>query len=466
MSGRRVAGMGQLGVRLALAFVAVALAAITVNAVIAAEILGGDFNRLVRQQEHQLAGAVALTSAAAYGNMGWAHADLESVYSLAHRAGAVVRIRDAAGRIVGSSSHFASLPSSRADTVPVIADGTKVGQATTRFDTKAAAAMVRAFEARRWHSRLLAGGIAALIALVVSVAVALPITRPLELMLEAVRARGAGRRFVRIDKPRGVGVIRELLSAYNQMSHALDERDRLQRNLIADVAHELRTPVAVLQASHEAMIDGVTEPTPENLESLREEVLRLARAVDDLQRLASAESAALQLRLVSCDMSAIVAEAAENLHETFAVAGVRFEQRLTRTMVRCDAARMREIVTNLLTNALKFTPRGGRVLLESGPVDGNRVAKVRVSDTGIGIPADELPHVTERFFRGARSPEMADGSGIGLTIVDELVQAHSGKLTIASEPGAGTQVTIMLPEADSAESRRLPLLRLVTGHGS
>ena len=172
MSGRRVAGMGQLGVRLALAFVAVALAAITVNAVIAAEILGGDFNRLVRQQEHQLASAVALTSAAAYGNMGWPHADLESVYSLAHTAGAVVRIRDAAGRIVGSSPHFASLPSSRADTVPVIADGTKVGQATTRFDTKAAAAMVRAFEARRWHSRLLAGGIAALIALVVSVAVA------------------------------------------------------------------------------------------------------------------------------------------------------------------------------------------------------------------------------------------------------------------------------------------------------
>ena len=466
MSSRRVAGIGQLGVRLALAFVAVALAAIAVNALISAEILGGDFDRLVRQQERQLSGALALSSAAAYGHMGWAHADLDSVFALADGAGAGVRVRDAAGRVVGSSPHFASLPASRARTLPVVEDGKTVGHVTTRFDAKAAAVMVRQFEARRWHTRLIAGGIAAAIALVVSVAVALPITRPLERMIEAVRARGAGRRFVQVENPRGVGVIRELLAEYNQMSHALDERDRLQRNLVADVAHELRTPVAVLQASHEAMIDGVTEPTPENLESLREEVLRLARMVDDLQRLASAESAALQLKLIRCDMSAIVAEAAGNLHETFAAGGVRLEQRLTRAMVRCDAARMREMVSNLLTNALKFTLQGGRVLLECGPVDGTRVARLRVSDTGVGIPADELPHVTERFYRGARSPAMADGSGIGLTIVSELVQAHSGELTIASEPGIGTQVTIMLPEADSAESRRLPLLRLVTGHGS
>jgi len=466
MTGRRVAGIGQLGARLALAFVAVALAAIVVNALLSAEIVGGDFSRLVKEQEQGLAGAAALASAAAYGDMGWKYADLDSVYALADRADAAIQVRNAAGRIVGASPHFASVPRWHARNMPIIVKGAKVGQVTTRFDPTAASEMVQDQEVSRWHSRLIAGGLAALIALVVSVAVALPITRPLELMLEAVRARGAGRRFIRIEKPRGVGVIRELLAAYNEMSCALDERDRLQRNLVADVAHELRTPVAVLQASHEAMIDGVTEPTPENLESLREEVLRLARMVDDLQRLASAESAAVQLRLVPCDMSAIVAEAADGLHETFAVAGVRFEQRLTRAMVRCDGTRMREMVINLLTNALKFTPRGGRVLIECGPTDGTRATKLRVSDTGIGIPADELPHVTERFFRGARSLEMADGSGIGLTIVDELVQAHCGELTIASEPGAGTQVTIRLPEADSAESRRLPLLRLVTGHGS
>ncbi len=466
MRNRRIAGIGQLGARLALAFVAVALAAIVVNAAISAQILGADIGRVVEQQENSLASAAALTSGAAFQRIGWARADLDPVYRLVARAGAAVQVRDMAGRVVGSSPEFAGFPPAHARTRPVLVAGQPVGSVTTRFGSKAVGEIVRDFEARRWRSRLVAAGVAALIALVVSLAVARAITGPLEMMLEAVRARGAGRRFVRITRVRGVGVVRELLESFNQTSRALDEQDRLQRNLVADVAHELRTPVAVLQASHEAMLDGVTDPTPESLESLREEVLRLARMVDDLQRLAAAESAALQLKQVPNDLSAVAAQAAGKLRDTFAVAGVRLEQKLAQVRVRCDTVRMREVVSNLLTNALKFTPAGGRVVLEAGPVDGTGQARVRVSDTGIGIPPDELPHVTERFFRGARSPEMAAGSGIGLTIVAELVHAHSGALEITSEPGRGTQVTITLPEVDAAEPRRLPLLRLPTGQSS
>jgi signal transduction histidine kinase len=458
---RRVAVIGQLGGRLALAFVAVALAAIAVNALIFAAIFGSDVGSDVAHQEKSLTGAAALTAGAAYRGDGWAHAELAPVFAFANFAGTAVQVRDDSGRLIGSSRRFAAFSSEHARTQPVIVRGRRVGRVAVRFSSRAIGVMVRGFGARTWHSRLIAAGIAALIALVVSLVVARAITRPLEQVVAAVRARGAGRRFVRIDRVRGVGVLRELLESFNQASRALDEHDRLQRNLVADVAHELRTPVAVLQASHEAMIDGVTEPTPENLESLREEVLRLARMVDDLQRLAAAESAALQLRLVPCDLSAVGAAAAGKLRDTFAAAGVSLEQRLTEVMVRCDAARMREVVSNLLTNALKFTPPGGLVVLDSGPVDGTGLARVRVTDTGIGIPANELPHVTERFFRGARSHEMAAGSGIGLTIVDELVRAHSGELVIVSDPDTGTRVSILLPEAGSAESRRLPLLRLV-----
>jgi len=465
MPSCRIAGFGRLGVRLSLAFIAVALAAIAVNAVISAEILGTDIKRLVGAEERGLASAVALTSGAAFRQAGWVHADLDESYALARRADAAVQVRDMTGRVVGSSPHFASFPPWHSRTVPVVVEGQRVGHVTTRFSSKTGPEMMREFEARKWKSRLMAAGVAALIAFVVALVVARPIARPLESMLEAVRARGAGRRFVRVENVGGIGVIRELLESYNQTTLALDERDRLQRNLVADVAHELRTPVAVLQASHEAMIDGVTDSTPENLESLREEVLRLARMVDDLQRLAAAESAALQLRLVPHDLSAVTAEAAAGLRDTFAAAGVSLELRLTEVRVRCDSTRMREVISNLLTNALKFTPPGGRVLLETGPADGSRVAMVRVTDTGIGIPADELPHVTERFYRGARSQEITPGSGIGLTIVAELAHAHSGEFTIASEPGVGTQVTILLPEIGSAESRRLPLLRLVTGRG-
>jgi len=447
MGRRRIAGVGRLGARLSLAFIAVALAAIAVNAAISAEILGADINTLVREQEHGLASAVALTSGAAFRQTGWADVDLRSAYALAGHADAAVQVRDTAGRVVGSSPHFASFPPERARTMPVVVRGQRVGQVTTRFSSKTAAEMMREFEARKWRSRLIAAGVAALIAFVVALVVARPIARPLELMLAAVRARGAGRRFVRVENVGGIGVIRELLESYNQTTLALDERDRLQRNLVADVAHELRTPVAVLQASHEAMIDGVTDSTPENLESLREEVLRLARMVDDLQRLAAAESAALQLRLDPHDLSAVAAEAAATMRDPFAAAGVFLEQRLTKVRVRCDSTRMREVVCNLLTNALKFTSPGGRVLLESGPADVSGVGMVRVTDTGIGIPADELPHVSERFYRGRDASDIS-GSGIGLAIVDELVRGHHGGVSVASRPGSGTQVTVELPRTD------------------
>ena len=148
---------------------------------------------------------------------------------------------------------------------------------------------------QRLRASLGAAGIVALIALAVSLLISRQITLPLERVLAAIRARGQGYRSMRIAQAKGTGVIAELSLAINESSDAIDQRDRLQKNLVANIAHELRTPVAVLQASHEAMLDGVTAPTDENLWSLRDEVLRLARMIDDLQRLAAAESAALQL---------------------------------------------------------------------------------------------------------------------------------------------------------------------------
>ena len=143
-------------------------------------------------------------------------------------------------------------------------------------------------------------------------------------------------------------------------------QDQVRRNLVADVAHELRTPIAVLQAGHEAMLDGVAGPTPEHLVSLRDEVLRLARMVDDLQRLASAEAAALQLTLVPSDLAAAAVVAADSLADS-SRRRHHPERRLSEVMVLCDPLRMHEIATNLLTNAMKFTPAGGTVLLETGP---------------------------------------------------------------------------------------------------
>jgi two-component system, OmpR family, sensor histidine kinase BaeS len=168
--------------------------------------------------------------------------------------------------------------------------------------------------------------------------------------------------------------------------------------------------------------------------------------VDDLQRLASAEAAALQLTLIRRDLAAVAATAAASLVDTFDAAGVTLVERLAKVEVMCDPLRMHEVVVNLLTNAMKFTPPGGHVTLQTERYGGS--GRLTVSDTGVGIPADELPHVTERFFRGQRSAEVA-GSGIGLTIVTELVNAHNGTLSIHSQQGQGTTVGVTLPLAGS-----------------
>ena len=452
MASRRAFGIGQLGRRLALAFVAVAIAAILITAVVSELSVHTDTTTVARQQEQSLARAVALTSGAAYQGIGWARANLAPVFDIARRAGAAVSVRDASNRLVGVSSGYRTYPASSELRQQVTARGHRVGSVIVRFGPAGLGALANNLNAELWRARLEAAAIAAVLALLVSFVVARQISLPLDRMLETARARGAGDRSARVSPLSGVGVLRELLEVFNESTDVVDQQDRLRRNLFADIAHELRTPVAILQAGHEAMLDGISEPTAENLASLRDEVLRLARMVDDLQALASAEAAALQMVLVPQDLAEIAADAAASLGDSYEMKGVSLVRQLTSATLACDKRRIHEVVTNLLTNALKFTPSGGNVVLRAGHDDAGAVM-LRVSDTGVGIPADELPLVTERFFRGQRSRETAAGSGIGLTIVSELVRAHHGQLEIASDAGAGTAVTVRFP--DAAGSGRL-----------
>lgn len=248
---------------------------------------------------------------------------------------------------------------------------------------------------------------------------------------------------------RGFRDIRQLAESFDRMADVLKQQDQLRRNLVADLAHELRTPVAVMQAQAEAMLDGITTTSPTEIESLHEEMLRLARMIDDLQQLSEAEAAATQLAVVPCDLADQAAVAAGSLGGTFDSAGVALELRLSNAPARCDKVRMQDVIRNLLMNAAKYTPAGGTVVVETKPAD--KQAVLRVADTGIGIAADDLPHVMERFYRGSRSDGIS-GTGIGLAVVEELVRAQHGALRIASEPGQGTEVTILLPRARHADN--------------
>jgi methyl-accepting chemotaxis protein len=301
----RPASAGPIGLRLALAFVGVALAAVAVLAGLTAASVAADVSRLVQQQQSDLTRAVAVAAAAAWDRSdSWASADLSPVLDLAARVGADVQVRDASG-VVRQSSGFTALPATHQRREPVIAQGRQTGEVTVRFSRSGLGGAEEALRADLWRAIAGAAGLAALIALLVALAVSRRITSPVARLIRVARAMGAGDRSARAGDVRGPAELRDLAVAFDQMAESLARQERVRRNLVADVAHELRTPVAVLQAGHEALLDGVTEPTPEQLGSLRDEVLRLAHMVDDLQRLAAAEAAALQLTLIPCDLAEI-----------------------------------------------------------------------------------------------------------------------------------------------------------------
>jgi signal transduction histidine kinase len=171
-------------------------------------------------------------------------------------------------------------------------------------------------------------------------------------------------------------------------------------------------------------------------------VLRLARMVDDLQTLSAADAAALHLTRQPCALAELAADAADALARRFEAAGIGLERDLSAVTVPADQRWLRQVVTNLLTNALKFTPAGGTVTVRTRAAGTGAV--LEVSDTGIGIPADELPRVFDRFWRG-RGTAQTSGSGIGLAIAAGLAQAHGGQLTAASTEDQGTTMTLRLP---------------------
>jgi two-component system, OmpR family, sensor histidine kinase BaeS len=433
---------GRLGLQLTLAFVGVALAGVITAVLVASLTVTRDVDQLGADQRADLATAVAVGVGKAYAGHGWAHANLAPVAALVVDAGAGLQVRGASRRLISSSPGFYGFSAASRITDAVVDRGRQVGFVTLAFGPASLGQELNAFSFERWRARIEAAGIAVLIALLVALPLSWLISNPVDKLIAAARTRGRGELSARVGSVRGPRKLHELALAFDEMAQVREEQDQVRRNLVADVAHELRTPIAVLQASHEAMLDGLTEPTPEYLAAQRDEVVRLAKMADDLQRLASAEAAALQLTLIRRDLAAIAATAATSLLDSFEAANVTLVERLTKVEVMCDPLRMHEVVVNLLTNALKFTSAEGQVTLETRQT--GTLGLLKVADTGVGIPPDELPHVAERFFRGQRSAQVA-GSGIGLAIVAELVRAHHGSISFESQPGQGTTVTVTLP---------------------
>jgi signal transduction histidine kinase len=294
---------------------------------------------------------------------------------------------------------------------------------------------------------LLFGGIlAGIVAIVLGIVLARRATAPASELTRTARALAAGERSERVEFE-GPDEFGEMARAFNSMADTIEEEDRLRRAFAADVAHELRTPLAILRTQMEGIQDGVVEPSSPALASLLEETLRLSRLVADLELLASADAAGFSLVRQPVDLRPLLTGAAQEFAGPYEAEDVALRTDLSDVRVEADPTRIRQVATNLLSNALKFTPSGGDVVLALRVEDDRAV--IRVSDTGPGIPADEIAHVFDRFFRGRGV--RAGGSGIGLTVARELVRAHGGDIRVTSDPGQGTTFTVLLPMASSGE---------------
>jgi len=384
-------------------------------------------------------------AAVVYGqNQGWTTDAVMELHHLSQMDDLAVWLVDGAGRTILRSSPSAPVESGATATAPVMSGGRAIARVTV---SQANGRLLTAEEVQlrqqlnRTH--LIAGVTSAAIAYAVGVYLALTLSRPLRRIRTGAEAMGAGDLDVRV-KVTGDDEIRSVARALNGLAETLQREEELRKESVADLAHELRTPVMGLLARVEAAQDGVFEDEAANLAAMHDEALRLTRLLDDLSALADAERPGLLLSAEPLDLSAVASGAAEALRQGFADKGIAFTTDLHATVVAGDQKRLEQVVVNLLTNALRYTDAGGRVSLSLRRVGGDAV--LEVADSGIGIPAEDIPHVFTRFWRGEKSRSRATGgAGIGLSIVQALVRAHGGRITVESTVGRGSVFRVVIP---------------------
>ncbi|KOU63510.1 histidine kinase [Streptomyces sp. MMG1533] len=448
-------GLGPLGRRLFAAFAVVALASVALLTV--AALVGTDrgLSSAHQADRQRAADQVAAAAADAYRAAGgWSTADLSAARSIATGAGAVLTVRNADDEMIsgGSGAGWEDEPGMSGSgpghhgqgagaSAPVVVDGSTVGSVRLAFSAGSGSAGRSV--AWGWVAAAAVGAVA--LALAVSWFVTRRLTAPVVRVASTARALAAGDRTARtrIDAP---GELGDLARAFDAMADDVGHAEQARHRLAADVAHELRTPLASLQAGLEELRDGYADPSAARLASLHDQALRLGRIVGDLGELAEAESARLSLHLAEVDLTALAVAAVAEREAELRTAGltVRTAPGPVALLVRADADRLHQALGNLLSNAARHCRPGDAVTVTTSATPFE--ALVEVEDTGPGIPTEELPHVFDRLWRGARA-RSAGGSGIGLAVVKELVTAHGGTVTAASGPGGGTRMTLRLPRA-------------------
>jgi len=290
----------------------------------------------------------------------------------------------------------------------------------------------------------IAAAIAMAISLILGAYMARQLAIPIRRVAETVNHIAKGNLGERVKGSSTTLEIIELAENINSLAETLEKQESLRKRLTADVAHELRTPLATLQSHIEAMIDGIWEPDRKRLQSCNEEVVRLAGIVGSLEELTRYDSDSMRLEFTKFDLEELLRRIVSNFESEFRKKEVELLLETSSQIIEGDEDKISQVCINILSNALKYTPAGGSVSIRLDGSDDWITVVFR--DTGIGIEEKDLPNIFERFFRVDRSRNrQTGGSGIGLAIVKSIIDAHHGQIEVKSELGKGSAFTVHLP---------------------
>ena len=435
--------------RLALALATVAVFSVALATVFANIGLHSRLDQFARDRMQSAATHSAQLAAGLYRDerRGWTP---EIATELSHAAeinGYNLALADVTGRPVGpdSPAEAPGRPSARA---PVVVDDRTVGSVSIwPVQGAALSGEDRALRDRLNQLHIVAGALALALGLIVAGVMAPALARPLRRLTDGARRIQRGELRTRVVAG-SAPELRELAKAFNRLAETLAQEEEIRSAAAADIAHELRTPLAGVLSRIEAAQDGVLPDERRNLDAMHTEALRLTSLVEDLGQLAEAQRPGLTLHKEMVDLRALVEGRAHVHRDYFEAKGLTFEERLSSATVYGDSGRLAQIVDNLLSNALRYTDAGGHVTIEVAEREGE--ASIEVRDTGVGIHDDDLSHVFERFWRAEPSrARRTGGTGIGLSIVRELVRAHEGRVVVESRLGEGSCFRVTLPSATS-----------------
>jgi len=358
-------------------------------------------------------------------------------------------LADASGTVVADTANQLiglRLPDNDlAHGTPIVVNGRQVG--TLLIATlDVPASPINQFRRSVGVSVLISGGIAGVIALLMGSLLFFQVTLPMRRLSRAAQGIAAGDLSQRV--PTSDDEVGQVAHSFNTMAESLQRLEQQRQNMVADIAHELRTPLSIIQGNVEAMLDGVLPASPEELESIHQETILLNRLIGDLRTLSLAEAGQLALDKQPVDVGEVVTRVAEKYRLRTEEQNVTLSVQVAPNLpqVSADAGRIEQALVNLTENALRYgaSDAGGRVTLGARAVaDG---VEAWVSDTGPGIAPEDLPHVFERFWRSEKSRNrQTGGSGIGLALVKQLIEAHGGRVSVESTPGHGATFRVMLP---------------------